>query len=129
MGDLNINMLCDTDRRTLDDVLDVYDMKNIITSTTCFKLAEKPTLLNVIITTSNASKIILNMINLNIGISDFHHVVGFITKLQLPRKDKIKIIYRSYKGFDAITYKRDMSYIPHHVGEVFDDTDDRASIH
>ena len=50
LGDLNINMSCDHDSRALDDVLDVYNMKNIITSPTCFKSVVK---LDVILTTSN----------------------------------------------------------------------------
>ena len=36
------------------------------------------------------------------------------------------IVYRSYKHFDEIAYKKDMADIPHHVGEVFDDIDDRC---
>ena len=36
------------------------------------------------------------------------------------------IVYRSYKHFDEIAYKKDMADIAHHVGEVFDDIDDRC---
>ena len=47
LGDLNIDMSCDHDRRALDDVLDVYNMKNIITSPTSFKSVVKPRILYV----------------------------------------------------------------------------------
>ena len=38
------------------------------------------------------------------------------------------IVYRCYKRFDEIAYKKDMADIPYHVGEVFDDIDDRCWI-
>ena len=53
-------------------------------------------------------------------------LVGFSTRLQFPRNHKDMIVYRSYKHFDEIAYKKDMADIPHHVGEVFDDIDDRC---
>ena len=50
IGDLNMNMLCHHDRQA---ILDVYNMKNIIISPTCFKSRDNPSLLDVILTTSN----------------------------------------------------------------------------
>ena len=122
LGDMNINALCKHDRRTMYDLLDIYDMTNIITSPTCYKSAENPTLLDVILTGS--SRRISDTLNVNTGISDFHHLVGFSTKLQIPRSDKSIISYRSYKHFDELSFKNDMQTIPYHVGEVFDDIDD-----
>ena len=34
------------------------------------------------------------------------------------------ITYRSYKKFDEASFSYDMSVIPHHVGEIFDDVED-----
>ena len=126
LGDLNISMSCDHDRRALDDVLDVYNMKNIITSPTCFKSVDKPTVLDVILTTSNVTRRISEVINTHTGLSDFHHLVGFSTKLQFPRNHRNVVIYRSYKHFYEMSYKQDMANIPYHVGEIFDDIDGRC---
>ena len=79
-------------------------------------------LLDVILTGS--SRRISDTLNVDTGISDFHHLVGFSTKLQIPRSDKSMISYRSYKHFDELSFKNYMQTIPYHVGEVFDDIDD-----
>ena len=72
------------------------------------------------------SKRIADVINVNTGISDFHHLIGFSTKLHFPRKLRKKFVYRSYRNFDELEYKQDMSVIPYHVGEIFDDIDDQC---
>ena len=53
---------------------------------------------------------------------------GPVTRKMFPFDDVIMdmIVYRSYKHFDEIANKKDMADIPHHVGEVFDDIDDRC---
>ena len=68
IGDLNMNMLCHHDRQAVNDVLDVYNIKNIIISRTCFKSRDNPSLLDVILTTSNTSKMIADVLNVNTGI-------------------------------------------------------------
>ena len=58
IGDLNINGLCENEFRCLQDVMDVYDMFNIVDKPTCFK-TENNTLLDVILT-SNRKRIASN---------------------------------------------------------------------
>ena len=56
------------DFRCLQDVMDVYDMSNIVDKPTCFK-TENNMLLNVILTSNR--KRICSTLNVNTGISDF----------------------------------------------------------
>ena len=60
------------------------------------------------------------------GLSDFHHLICWSTNLHAPLKINRMITntYRSYKKFDETKFTNDMSLIPHHVGEIFDDVDD-----
>ena len=87
-GDLNINLSCDQNRRALDDVLHVYYLKNIVTSPTCFKSVDKPTLLDVILTTRSVARRISDVLNTNTGLNEFHHLLGFSTRLQFPRNHR-----------------------------------------
>ena len=66
------------------------------------------------------------MINVNTGISDFHHLIGFSKEFHFPRKLRKEFVYRSYRNFDELEYKQDMSVIPYHVVEIFDDIDDQC---
>ena len=43
-----------------------------------------------------------HVINTTTGLSDFHHLVGFSTKLQFPRNHRNVIVYRSYKHLNVI---------------------------
>ena len=121
LGDMNINMLSHADSKCLQDVMDVYDLKNLIHEPTCFK-SKTGTCLDLILTES--CRRVSGTININTGVSDFHHLVGFSTKLQLPRVKKSKIIYRTYKKFDETLFKSDMDMAPFHVGDIFDDITD-----
>ena len=43
-----------------------------------------------------------------------------------PRKEKNAISYHSYKTFDLTNFKNDISKVPYHVGEIFDDFSDKV---
>ncbi len=60
----------------------------------------------------------------DIEFSDFHYMACFATKAFLPRSEKSKIFYRSYKHFNIESYRQDIRAIPFHVSEVFDSVDD-----
>ena len=52
MGDLNVNFLKgNKDMQELQNILDVYDLSNVIHSPTCYK-GREPTLIDVILTNS-----------------------------------------------------------------------------
>ena len=122
IGDMNINMMNQKDSAWLRDTMETHGLTNIINEPTCFK-AENPTLIDMILTTR--PKRVANTLNLGTGLSDFHNLVCFSTKICVPRKSKDFIYYRSYKHFDINEYKKDISSAPYHVGEIFDDLDDK----
>ena len=121
LGDANINMTCKKDAKCLYDTMEICGLKNIIDKPTCFKSSDG-TLLDVILTTS--SKRFSSVINIDTGISDFHNLIGFITKIHVPRKKRHDIVYRSYKHFDDSHFRRDIAYAPYHVSEIFDEEED-----
>ena len=95
IGDLNINTLCPRDSSNLADVMSRYSLSNIVKGPTCYK-SISGTGIDVIYT-DNANKV-LSTFNINTGISDFHHIVGFATKIHMPRPKASHIVYRSYKN-------------------------------
>ena len=116
IGDMNINMMNQEDSAWLRDTMETHGLTNIINEPTCFK-AKSPTWIGMIFTTR--PKGVANTLN------DFHNLVCFSTKICVPRKSKDFIDYRSYKHFDINEYKKDISSAPYHVGENFDDLDDK----
>ena len=82
LGDLNINALSDSDFKCLKDVMDIHDLHNVIDSPTCFK-SENKSLLDIILT-SNKRRV-AHTLNVNTGISDFHNLIAFSTKFQIPK--------------------------------------------
>ena len=102
-------------------MIETHGLKNVITEPTCHK-SSNATLIDVILT-SNCRRI-AGTLNTDIGLSDYHNLVAFSTKLHLPRLAQKVISYRSYKHFDEEIYKRDISFAPFHVGYIFDEFDD-----
>ena len=100
--------------------METYGLTNVISEPTCFK-SNNPTLLDLVLTTNR--KRIAD--TLNIGLSDFHNMICFSSKIHVPRKGKNVISYRSYKTFDLTNFKNDISKAPYHVGKIFDDFSDK----
>ena len=96
-------------------------LKNVIIEPTCHK-SSNATLIDVILT-SNCRRI-AGTLNTDTGLSGYHNLVAFSTKLHLPRLAQKVISYRSNKHFDEEIYKRDISFAPFHVGYIFDEFDD-----
>ena len=94
LADLNINLLNTIESKCLDVVIETHGLKNVITEPTCHK-SSNATLIDVILT-SNCRRI-AGTLNTDIGLSDYHNLVAFSTKLHLPRLAQKVISYRSYK--------------------------------
>ena len=121
MGDFNIDMIKDNNVIN-DEICDVYGLKNIIKSATCFK-SEKGTLIDPLLV-SNTSKFCVPF-NVMCGVSDWHNMVGCVTKIACPIKKPFNISYRSYKTFNETNFKGDINQIPSQVCEIFDDVSDQ----
>ena len=122
IGDLNVNMSCPSDANNLKDVMDMHGLYNLVHEPTCFK-GKTPGLIDVILTCN--VKRVVPTINFDTGLSDFHNMVCFATKIHVPRSQENVITYRSYKKFDDENFKHDVENAPYHVGEIFDDFDNK----
>jgi hypothetical protein len=121
LGDLNVDM-SDSDNIVDNEICDVYGLKNIIRSPTCFK-SEKGTLLDPVLV-SNASKFCMPF-NEVCGASDWHNMVGCVTRVSCPVRKPFKIQYRSYKTFNECNFQNDVSLMPKQICDVFDDVSDQ----
>ena len=84
IGDLNINLLCKNECKCLKDVMDIHGLCNLIESPTCFK-SDNPSLIDVALTSHRRR--IANTLNMNTGISDFHNLIAYSTKMHVPRNE------------------------------------------
>jgi len=106
LGDLNFNLLkpdC-----YLQTILPVFDMKNIINSPTC-KKSLTPTLLDVIIT--NKSSRLMNTFSIDIGLSDFHNLIGCLMRKHIPKPKEKIVKYRKINNIDYDQVKNEISTI------------------
>ncbi len=122
-GDFNIDMLC-KENILQNNLCDIYDLYNIVTSPTCFKKVEGSLVDPVIV--RNKHRFYCH-INLPCGYSDHHNMIGLITKLQVPPKKPQRIVYRNLKNFNEESYVKDIQNIPFHICSIFDDISDQCS--
>ena len=102
------------------DFLDVFGLSCIVEGPTCFK--GTPSLIDIILTDTPGR--ISKTLNVNTGISDFHHLTLASTRMHVPRSSLSKFQYRSMKHFNENEFLKDMSFIPFHVTNIFDDPND-----
>ena len=122
LGDLNYDCLDRTRGSTLLDLCDIFDIKNIIKTATCFMKNCQPSLVDVILT--NQSRLCFGALNFGCGISDWHNMIGVAVRGAAGREQKQKTKYRSFKNFDQNEFNEDVGQVPFHAAYVFDDIDD-----
>jgi hypothetical protein len=120
VGDININM--NEENMFEKNVCDVHALYNIVTGSTCFK-GVSGTLLDPVVV-SNKQKF-YKPFNVTCGLSDFHNMVGCVTRTSLPKPKPFRLCYRSYKEFDQVKFQKAVDNIPLSACEIFDDTDDQ----
>ena len=121
LGDFNIDMLT-ANNEVSNELCDIYGLENIIVSPTCFK-SEKGTLLDPVLV-SNKYKF-CKPFNVVCGLSDWHNMVGCVSRLSFPKRKPFTISYRSYKNFIEDDFKKDVEMIPSQICSLFDDVDDQ----
>ena len=121
LGDLNINMQVE-DNDLTNDLCDLYNLTNLFKEPTCYKKPEG-TLIDPIIVRN--AKCFKKSINIFCDCSDFHHLVGCVTKLHLPPRKPFKIAYRSLRNFNENNFKLDVARIPFHISDIFIDEGDK----
>jgi hypothetical protein len=120
MNDSNIDL--NKPNILTSEILNAYDLKNLIIGPTCFKTEVGTPIDQIIVKNYRHFN---SQINLQCAFSDYHNLVGCISKLQMPPQEPTKLRYRSYKHFNDELFKKDVSNLPFHVADVFDDIDDK----
>ena len=90
----------------LTDFCSMYNLKNLITEPTCYKNAENPTSIDVILT--NRFRSFRESRTIETALSDYHKMIYTILKLDIKKKDPLLINYRSYKHFDDLAFRTDL---------------------
>lgn len=114
LGDLNVNFL--NPCHDLIELLDLYNLKNIIRGATCFKSTSNPSLIDVILT--NKPKSLAGQLNCHIGMSDFHNFICSSSKFNVPKLERTRIQYRSFKHFCEKSFLNDVKTI--HIDDSLD---------
>ena len=78
--------------------------KNIVKEPTCFKSLSNPSCIDLIITNSFSNFQKLKAIST--GLSDFHKMFVSILKHTFHRSAAEELVYRNYKNFDRVIFKR-----------------------
>ena len=84
IGDFNSEM----EEEKMKDFCETYNLQNLIKEPTCFKSAENPTSIDVILT--NKSNSFINTSTLETGLSDNHKMVTTVLKTHFNKRKTIK---------------------------------------
>ena len=85
---------------------DLYDLENLIKEPTCYKNADNPSSIDVMLTNSPDS--FHNATAIETGLSDHHKMIITVLKVYTKKREPITINYRSYKNFDISRYKNEL---------------------
>ena len=128
VGDFNSDMLLPDkpprDGCVMANLLDIYDLKNLIHEATRITRTSE-TLLDLFLT-DNVKKIQSSGV-VHVNISD-HSLVFAILRESEPRIRSREIRFRSLKNFDKQHFLHDLHNVPFQVAEIFDDVDDRLYV-
>lgn len=109
LGDFNYDLLQKEKGKPLMDFIELFDFKNLIQSATCFMKNCTPSLLDVILT--NSKPLCMKTMNFATGISDCHNMISTVINNTIPKNQKIKISYRSFRNLDINSLNIDLSSI------------------
>ena len=100
----NIILLGDFNTEPTDTALshfcEIYNFKNLIKDTTCFKNPNKPSCIDLIIT--NRPKSLQNSMVIETGLSDFHNMCITVMKMCYSKQKPSIIHYHKFKDLTMI---------------------------
>ena len=99
IADFNAN----SSNSSLIKFCDMYNLKNLIHEPTCYKNAENPSIIDLILT--NCEHCFHHSSTIETGLSDFHKMIITIMKSKFKKKEPLTINYRSYKNFNDTLFK------------------------
>ena len=116
LGDFN----CEISDIALEEFCLLYSLKSLIKTPTCFKSDSNPSCIDLILTNRSCS--FQNSSTIEIGLSDFHHLVLTVLKTTFKKKPPMIREYRDYKHYNCVNYINDinrslagidLNYMPH----------------
>ena len=90
----------------LNNFLELYNLRNLVTDKTCFKSLRNPTCIDLFLT--NCNKSFQHTQAISTGLSDFHKLILTVLKTTFKKAKPKEKIYRCYKQFDEIKFKNDL---------------------
>ena len=101
-GDFNI----EEKEPCLEDFLYEYNSKNLVKDKTCFKSAQNPSCIDLLLTNSHQS--FLDTTTVATGLSDFHNMAVTVMKTTFPKAKPKVIQYRDYKAFVLSDFRTEL---------------------
>ena len=102
LGDFNS---CITEN-DMANFCETYNLTNLINEPTCYKNAENPSSIDLILT--NRKKCFQNSVALETGLSDHHKMTVTILKTYFKKSEPVVISYRAYKHFNENAFRKDL---------------------
>ena len=125
IGDFNCDLMLPDkppkDGRDLSDLLEIYNLKNLIDIPTRIGKTSE-TLLDLILI-NNIRRILTSGV-VDVHLSG-HSLIYTFFRASAPRLRSRKICLRSLKHFDSALFRQDLNNAPYQIMEVFDDVDDK----
>ena len=104
-GDFN----CEMKEEALTNFCSLYNLMCLIKEPTCFKNADKPSCIDLILT--NRPKCFQNSSAFETGLSDFHKLTVTVLKTSFRKMPPKIIKYRSYKNFSPANFHQELCLI------------------
>ncbi len=123
LGDINIDLSDKKFSSDYSDLLNCFNMSNVIKDKTCFKNSDKPTLIDHMCT--NKPRSVKSSGVIDTGLSDFHRLTYLVLKSFKPKPLRHTLVYRSYKNTKPSEFVKALDRCPFHVADIFDDVDDK----
>ena len=90
----------------MDSFCAIYRLKSLVKKPTCYKNPEKPTCIDLILTTSPRQ--FQATLTLETSLSDFHKIALAAFKSESPHQKPKTISYRNYKHFDRNNFEKEI---------------------
>ena len=114
LGDFNASIAEDT----MNDFCQMYNLHNLINEPTCYKNANNPSSIDLILT--NRKKSFHNSITIETGLSDHHKMTVTVLKSYFKKKEPITVNYRCYKKFNVNLFRSELINVLQNVNNEID---------
>ena len=92
--------------KEMKEFCDIYNLENLIKDPTCYKSAENPSSIDIMLTNKRLS--FQNSRTIETGLSDFHKMTVTVMKRYFKKKEPITITYRDLKSFDGLKFREEI---------------------